>query len=76
MRPILVQCNANCPDIIPCVVTHAPNPNDIMHSSPDMHILLSQSYLSNYYATTITYWTGMQAGQLTTTNITTSQLGY
>ena len=61
--------NATSADIMPCVVTCAVNPNDVMCGSHDMHMLASWVYLCNYFIPTITYWTGVQACQPTTTRI-------
>ena len=61
--------NATSADIMPCVVTCAVNPNDVMCGSHGMHMLASWVYLCNYFIPTITYWTGVQACQPTTTRI-------
>ena len=52
-------------DVMSYVVIHAMNPNNVMGSLHDMCMLVS----CNYYMPTITYWTGMQACQPTTTKI-------
>ena len=69
MGPILFMCNANSPDVMPHVVAYAMNPNDVMCSSCDMHTLTSQAHPCNYCVPTITYWTGVQASQVTSTKI-------
>ena len=61
MGHILFMNYANSHDIMPHVVTSAVNPNDVMSSLHDMLMLASWAYLYNYYAPTITYWTGIKA---------------
>ena len=45
MQPNLIMCNVNNADIMPCGITHAASPNDLMHGSCDMHTLVSWAFL-------------------------------
>ena len=66
---MLFMHNANSPDVMPCVVTHAANPNDIMHCLCNTCVLVSWTSLCNYHALKSTYWHGVLACSLTTTTI-------